>query len=226
MILLFAEEDDYYQYVSFFYREGTHPTSAGCLLSNGYVHIALSLGGGRTIRRTLAHELTHNSLVHLRLPTWLGEGLALSFERTAVLVQDSLLDEPELRDQHLAFWNSENIQKFWSGVSFWEAGDSVKLSYSLAEILIHLLFSYKGDFGNFVKEARRDDAGQTAALNFIGVDLGQLASTFLGDGNWRPNRKAMIQCWEEAKKADVLPDDTSQGESAEGQPANERTGPV
>ncbi len=222
VILLFTEEDDYYQYLSFFHKEGVHPASAGCLLTTGYVHIALSYGDGRSIRRVLAHELTHNSVVHLWLPTWLNEGLALSFERTAVLVQDSLLDDPELRDQHLAFWNPENIQKFWSGVSFWEPGDSNKLSYSLAEILTHLLFSYKGDFGNFIKAARGDDAGQTAALDFLGVDLGQLAGTFLGEGNWRPNRKAMIQSWETTKRDAVASpgDSSTSGQSAEeGQPA-------
>jgi hypothetical protein len=40
VILLFEEQDDYYQYVSYFYHDGTHPTSGGCLLARGYVHIA------------------------------------------------------------------------------------------------------------------------------------------------------------------------------------------
>jgi hypothetical protein len=200
VILLFTEEDDYYQYVSFFHREGVHPASGGCLIPTGYVHLAMPYGDGRTIRRVLAHELVHNSLVHLQLPAWLNEGLALSFERTAVFVQDSLLDDPYLRDRILAFWNSENIQKFWSGVSFWEPGDPHELSYSLAEILLKLLLSGQGDLGSFIKEARWEDAGQTAALDHFGTDLGQLAATFLGEGDWRPNRKAMIACWEAAKQ--------------------------
>lgn len=40
VIVLFAEEDDYYQYVSWYHQEGTHPMSGGCLLCDGYVHIA------------------------------------------------------------------------------------------------------------------------------------------------------------------------------------------
>jgi hypothetical protein len=41
LILRFAEEDDYHQYVSYFHRQGNHPTSGGCLSSaGGHVHIA------------------------------------------------------------------------------------------------------------------------------------------------------------------------------------------
>src|SRR5215831_8544774 len=41
IILLFAEGDDYYQYLSYFYPEGVHPASGGCLLTRDYVHIAI-----------------------------------------------------------------------------------------------------------------------------------------------------------------------------------------
>src|SRR5262249_12426983 len=42
VLLLFAERDDYYQYVSDFHGEGIHPGSGGCLIHTGYVHIAIS----------------------------------------------------------------------------------------------------------------------------------------------------------------------------------------
>jgi len=35
-------------------------------------------------------------------------------------------------------------------------------------------------------------------MDILGVDLGEIAGTFLGEGNWRPQRKAMIACWESA----------------------------
>jgi hypothetical protein len=105
----------------------------------------------------------------------------------------------ELRDRHLAFWNAESIQKFWTGVSFGEAGDSNELSYSLAEIIVNLLLSQSKNFGEFVKHADWHDAGQTAALDVFGSDLGATAGTFLGEGSWCPRRKAMVECWEAAK---------------------------
>jgi hypothetical protein len=199
MMFLFAEEDDYYQYVSYFHRDGVHPTSGGCLIHGGYVHIAIPYSGGRRIRQTLAHELMHNCVAHLRLPLWLNEGLAVTFDRTVAQWQRPTLDH-DLRDRHFAFWSPLNIQEFWSGTSFGKPGDSNELSYSLAEILVNLLLSESKYFGLFVQHADWNDAGQTAALDILGVDLGSTAATFLGEGNWRPNRKAIVDCWHAVKK--------------------------
>lgn len=197
VILLFAEDDDYYQYVSYFYGEGVHPASGGCLIHQDYAHIAMFMGDGRSIRTMLAHELTHNSVVHLQLPLWLNEGLAVLFQRTASEWQAQVLEE-DLRERHFAFWNPETIQEFWAGVSFGKPGEPNELSYSLAEILVRLLLQQPEHFGGFVQNARWEDAGQTAALDWVGQDLGILAATFLGEGNWRPSRKAIVACWKAA----------------------------
>ena len=76
-------------------------------------------GDGKYVRQGLAHELAHNSVVHLPLPAWLNEGLAILVERAAGYVQRPILDH-ELRERHLSFWNPGNIQKFWAGDSFQE----------------------------------------------------------------------------------------------------------
>jgi len=199
VILLFQEEDDYYQYVSYFYQEGNHPTSGGCLIRKGYVHIAAPYEPFE-IRQTLAHELTHNCVVHLKLPVWLNEGLAMLFQRSLATVRRPLLDY-ELKERHLAFWNPENIQEFWSGISFQKPGDSNELSYSLAEIVLTLLLEKRGDWGAFLNQAQWGDAGQTAAIDCLGADLGDVMSTFLGEGDWRPRRKAMVTLWESNKKS-------------------------
>lgn len=199
VILVFAEQDDYYQYVSYFYRDGTHPTSGGCLLHKDYIHIAMPYEP-RSLRQTIAHELAHNCVVHLKLPLWLNEGLAQFFQRAAATMPRPLLDH-ELRERHLAFWNQQNIQEFWTGISFRKPGDSNELSYSLAEILLHLLSEYRGDWGAFIKNADWRDGGQTAAIDFLAADLGNVAGTFLGEGDWRPRRKEMVGAWEAAKKA-------------------------
>jgi hypothetical protein len=151
VILLFLDKDDYYQYVSYFHRDGTHPTSGGCLVFKGYVHIAAPYEPFG-LRQMLAHELTHNCVVHLRLPLWLNEGLAVKFQRAIAGTNRPVLDY-ELKERHLAFWNPENIQEFWSGVSFRKPGDSNELSYSLAEIMLTLLLEQPGDWGAFLKQA-------------------------------------------------------------------------
>lgn len=198
-ILLFVEEDDYYQYVSYFHHEGIHPASGGCLISRGgYVHIAAPYDP-QWFRPMLAHELTHNCMVHLRLPLWLNEGLAVMIERTVTTTRYPVLDG-ELKDRHLTFWNAETIQEFWSGISFRKPAESNTLSYSLAEIVLTLLLERGGDWSAFVKEAQRADAGQTAALGCLDVDLGNVMSVFLGDGDWQPRRRAMVSLWESEKK--------------------------
>jgi hypothetical protein len=199
VILLFLEEDDYYQYVSYFHRDGTHPTSGGCLIYKGYVHIAAPYEPFG-LRQMLAHELSHNCVVHLKLPLWLNEGLAMMFQRAIAGTRRPVLDY-ELKERHLAFWNPENIQEFWSGISFQKPGDSNELSYSLAEIMLTLLLEQPGDWGAFLKQAQWGDAGQTAAIECLGTDLGAVMSTFLGEGDWRPRRKAMVTLWELSKKA-------------------------
>jgi hypothetical protein len=202
VILLFSEDDDYYQYVSYFHREGIHPTSGGCLIHRGYVHIAAPYEPFG-IRAMLAHELTHNLVVHLPLPLWLNEGLATTIQRAASTNPRPILDH-ELRGRHLAFWNRENIQEFWAGTSYRKPGDSNHLSYSLAEIMLKLLQERHGNWSAFLKQAHWNDAGQTAALECLDTDLGDVMATFLGEGNWRPQRKAIVALWEAAKK--IAPD--------------------
>ena len=199
VILLFSEQDDYYQYVSYYHHDGTHPTSGGCLIHRDYVHIAAPYEPFG-IRAMLAHELVHNCVVHLTLPLWLNEGLATTFQRAAQARPRPILDH-EMREKHLAFWNPENIQEFWAGVSFKKPGDSNDLSYSLAEITLNLLLERRGNWSAFLKQAHWNDAGQTAAIECLDVDLGAVMTTFLGEGNWRPQRKAMVALWEAQTKS-------------------------
>jgi hypothetical protein len=174
VILLFSEDDDYYQYVSYYHEEGIHPTSGGCLIHRDYVHIAAPYEPFG-IRAMLAHELVHNCVVHLTLPLWLNEGLATTFQRAAQARPRPILDH-DLREQHLAFWNRESIT-------------------------LNLLLERRGNWSGFLKQAHRSDAGQTAAIEFLDVDLGAVMATFLGEGNWRPQRKVMAALWEAAKRS-------------------------
>ena len=84
-------------------------------------------------------------------------------------------------------------------------GDAQKLSYSLAEILVHIIASDHAGFLDFLRHAHYADAGQTAALDYLGVSLAEPASIFLGPGSWRPYRKAIAECWaEEAGRRKTL----------------------
>jgi len=189
VILRFTEIDDYYAYIAHFYSEGEHATSAGIFLRGGYCHIAyyeqLQMDSERM---TLAHELAHNLVANLPLPCWLNEALAEAFE--ADLVGRRFAAVPrDLHAEHEAFWNAETIQEFWRGKSF-HTVKGQRVSYSLAQVLLDIInreVRPPGDvFRRFVKQSTWQDAGEAAALEQLEVGLGEIASVFLGEGDWTP----------------------------------------
>ena len=217
VMLVFAEEDDYYQYVSYYERDGIHPRSGGVYIHLGYGHIAMPWQTEFQATSTIVHELTHECVAHLSLPIWLNEGVAVVLEKEITPArgrQRAPVMEHELAERHFAFWNEQNIQSFWAGTSFHEAGDSNELSYSLAEVLVRLLTEKGKPFLDFLNQAQGDDAGQTAALEILGTSLGDIAGTFLGEGDWRPRRKAIVDCWKAAGWMPPVPADNPEGKSS------------
>lgn len=217
VVMLLSDEDDYYQYLSQFCDRDTIPGSLGFHVERGLPHIVVKLTTELEAAQTLAHELTHSCLVHLPIPLWLNEGIAMRLQRVtagafaprshegatsslwaAMINWVPPLMWDELAERQYAFWNERNIQSFWAGTSFSDFQESVDLSYNLAEVLVTLLGENREEFLQFVGRAHYDDAGQTAALDSLGLSLGDAAATFLGDGNWRPVRKALVECWTSA----------------------------
>ena len=191
VLLLFADPEDYFTYISYFYPEGTHALSAGVFIRLGCAHIALPMTDISRVQRILIHELVHDLLCHLPIPKWLNEGLAQMIDRPAQRSQ--FLLDVDMVDRHRGFWSEQNIQTFWAGKSFGIPGDSNQLSYDLGEILTSLLAEKGADFIDFIKHADWRDGGQDAAVTILNVDLGEVLGGFLGPGNWRPQRKAIAE---------------------------------
>jgi hypothetical protein len=157
-------------------------------------------------------------VAHLRLPLWLNEGVAVTLQKAIAPTprspgqsdQDALFTATidwrppmmwdELAERHFSFWNKVNIQEFWAGTSFFKPGSSSELSYSLAEVFVKLITerTTPAAFRDFLKTVQQDDAGQTMAMEILGIQLEEISRTFLGEGDWRPKRKEMVQCWERA----------------------------
>jgi len=215
VILIFSDEDDYYEYVAYHTPDGEQAASSGVCVHTGYTHIAAPWQDPRSTASIIVHELIHGGLSHLPLPLWLNEGVAVTLERAiapptralgeshqATLDAD-LLDWrapvmwDELAERHFNFWTGQNIQSFWAGTSFYIPGDSNELSYSLAEVLFKHLTERadRAAFHAFLRRATQEDAGQSAAVEILGVDLGEIAGTFLGTGSWRPRRQSIAECW-------------------------------
>jgi hypothetical protein len=189
VILRFTEDDDYYRYISYFDPDGEYAGSGGRFLSGGYMHIAYPHTDMRDVdRATLVHELSHNLLASFPLPLWLDEALALAFA-TDLAGSSKPLVTRDLAEEHRAYWNPQTIQEFWRGLSFSKV-EGQKLAYGLAGILLNLIATElrppPAQFRDFVLHAHRKDAGQSAALEYLGTDLSDLVATFLGPGEWAP----------------------------------------
>jgi hypothetical protein len=216
LLMLISEMDDYDAYVSPFQPEGTSVASAGMQIRTGFPQIVVHFTSWHDGLTTMAHEMSHACVAHLPLPFWVDEGIALTIQKrigdvpppegwsdaaTIWSIQSQwtppLLTE-EIADRHHAFWDEERLQGFWAGTLFHQPGDPSELSYSLAELLVHLIAQDFGNWLDFLARARWGDAGQTAALDCFGKDLGEIAGTFLGEGEWRPVRKKMVELWKAA----------------------------
>lgn len=183
VVMLFSNSDQYYSYIAGFYPDGDHAQSSGLFLRRGYAHIALPVAQ-YGMAHILVHELTHNCLAHLPIPSWINEGMARTFERLICGFYTPVLDG-DLAERHHEFWTPERIQDFWKGAAFNDSSAN-ELSYSLTEIFIELAAQERKDFAGFLAHATYKDRGAAAAKQYLGKSLGELAGTFLGPGDWEP----------------------------------------
>jgi hypothetical protein len=138
--------------------------------------------------RWMAHGVPFHFLGHLHLPAWLYCGLGTALYIDLAGGRFAVLDE-DLLEVHHHCWTEESIQDFWSGNLFaheeWR-----ELAYNLADVLMDIvrreLRPDAGKLQRFFQEASREDAGEAAAQRFWGVGLGEIATVFLGEGDWSP----------------------------------------
>ena len=186
VVLMFNDQDSYYQYMSYFYpEEGEFILSSGVFLNADYGHFALPFLEMSAAEATSAHEMTHACLRHLPIPLWLNEGFAVTVEEE-ICGYLPLEMTNERFAEHAQFWNSETIQEFWSGFSFNRTDDGSELSYELARYCVKALAHDYDVFSNFANAARFEDGGESAAINAFGGSLGGLIQQFFGDGDWSP----------------------------------------
>ncbi len=183
--IIFKDLDHYYDYVGGFYPEdGEFGISSGMYINNGYGHFVFPTQDMDYAEPIAVHELTHACLSHLPIPNWLNEGLAVLMEE--VLANNTLYIDKEIVAKHHHYWNSENIQEFWSGASFYASDEGQELSYHLAHILLRNISQDFTALVEFTNLAKAEDAGEAAAMQTIGLSIGDLVASFLGEGDWKP----------------------------------------
>jgi hypothetical protein len=190
VLLLVDDEETYYHYVSVYYPEdGEFAFSGGMFINTGCPHFVARRMDLHAMEAVIAHELTHSSLAHLKLPLWLDEGIAVNTEQRLVGVLPKQQTPQQLRAMHLKFWNPETIQQFWAGPSFQRTDDGNLLSYELARILVDHMSRDWSAFAQFLQAADREDAGAAAAHRHLSMNLGEAVCALLEqrfDAAWTP----------------------------------------
>jgi len=197
VVVTLRDANEYYRYISPYYSDGEHGSSAGVHIRQGYPHVALHGKHLWLLENTLAHELTHVALRHLSMPQWLEEGLAQMVEHD--MTGRSLLSVgTEMAGRHKRYWGKHGMDEFWRGDGFSRPGKVQELSYQLAEILVRLLVEDSRPrwfglvrkpqqrFFAFLQGAKVADCGEGACTDLLGFGLSDLAGRFLGQGSWSP----------------------------------------
>jgi hypothetical protein len=180
VVIILPNEDDYYQYVSEYYpQEGEFAFSGGMFIHHGYGHFVFCKGSMDAMEPTLVHELTHALVAHLSIPAWVNEGLAVNTERRWS-PRPPEYQPHELAKKHSRFWNDETMQQFWSGKSYLRPDEGNVLSYDLAQRLIALIGQDHERLTRFVNMSSSQDSGSQAALEVLGMTLGELTEEAIG----------------------------------------------
>ncbi|MEQ1662099.1 MAG: hypothetical protein ABL877_05345 [Thiobacillus sp.] len=190
LLILFDDDEAYYHYVARYYPdEGEFAASSGMYLDHGCGHFVSMQTEFHALEPVIAHEMTHACLGHLPLPAWLNEGLAVNTENRLAPRGQPLYTPEQMQDKHRQFWGENEIQEFWSGKSFLRADDGNLLSYDLAQTLVAHFAADWDVFKRFANAADLADAGSSAAVTHLGVDLGLAASALLEKphhAGWNP----------------------------------------
>ncbi|WP_086930865.1 hypothetical protein [Agarilytica rhodophyticola] len=191
VLILLDDNDSYYQYISQ-YESSEEAISGGMFIRIPIPHFVARNEDLYILEATLIHELTHSALNHYALPVWVDEGLAVNTEQRLVSTSRPIYKPEALLRKHREYWSEDRIQDFWSGRSFQMNGDSMTLSYELAQILIQHLSEDWESFKNFVRDASYEDAADKSAKQHCAVDLGISVAAFLNkEGKYGPRPS----CW-------------------------------
>jgi hypothetical protein len=209
LLIVFDDQQQYYDYVSFYYPErGEFGFSGGMYISRGAGHFVTVKDDLRAIEPTIAHEMTHACLSHLPLPLWLNEGIAVNTESRLVRPPSQLATPQQMRDKHRRFWGESELQQFWSGKSFGRPDEGQALSYDLARVMVEQLAKDWEPFKRFAAAADFKDGGAAAAHEHLGTSLGFIAAALL-------EKDASPACDPQPERWEVTPDDTPRSASTE-----------
>lgn len=189
ILVVCADTEDYFRYIAQYYPEEQEIVrSSGVFLSEGCGHFVTMDADLTFMEPVIIHELTHSYLMHLSIPTWLNEGIAVNVEHRLAGQQRGEFTPMQMMVKHQDYWTASTIQAFWSGKAF-HIQDSSMLAYDLATNMVTHLAKNWAIFTQFALNAHWEDAGAQAAQQELGISLGEYVCLMLDkayDANWEP----------------------------------------
>ena len=184
VILCFGSVAEFYDYIAPLFPEGSYGGVGGVCVRDGDTHIALPdtrVG----VEATLVHEMVHVCLGD-DVPAWLQEGVAEIVPEHVSAQRRPPMTEREVR-RHRHHWAKRGLNAFWAGGGFSDDDRGQELSYELAYVLVSILVGdHRQRVPAFLRAAKTSDFGASAAEDHLGMTLGELATQFLGPGDWEP----------------------------------------
>lgn len=184
VVLIAPNHDDFVGYILEYHQEGEYAVPGGVYLNQGFGHFVLPTADLTLHSPVLAHELCHALIGPRDIPLWVNEAVTQNVEYQLTRRNPYVLDRAIVQE-HRAYWNPNRMRSFWSGNSFSEPDEGSRLSYHLARFLLNAISQYgKEHTMQFVLEASCDDAGFGAAKSVLDLDLTDVVTEFLGEGEW------------------------------------------
>jgi hypothetical protein len=197
VILRFATEETYGQYMAAFLPDGESPLSLADIVHPPgpawCQHLVITDEIVGNVQLSCAELLPEFYLGHLRNPQWLSFAIGRSIADVASPRASSSLffnagARPEQEMQEFRqFWRENDAQGFWSGRFFEEGGVDFLHGARLATLLFGMIREMgEAEAIAFVEHAHAEDGGQGAARKYLGQSLGDFLTEIFGEGNWEP----------------------------------------
>lgn len=214
-VLLFDSSEAYYEYKASYFQAGDYGGSgAMCVTEDDYVHLVINGLSTEQYQPSLAHELTHAVVKHLNLPRWLEEGLTQLIDDGYKSPWTQFSLDPKETRKLREYWNDCGLKEFWWGSAFYLPDEGQLHSYQLAAALKRILVrDHKPLLNEFLLAANEADAGDHACRTILKCTLPDLATQFLGEGDWQaepPDATAYVRRaqyrWQNKERASARDD--------------------
>ena len=193
LIIEIQDSENYYKYISHYFTEKDqdtgeviYPQSAGCMVSDGYMHIVLGHQAKAYLSAIIAHELTHIWLAWYRPPLWLNEGVATNAEAIFTGAQSAYFQESNV-ERAFEKWTADLFESFLSG-ELYKDYKATNMCYRLSFMTVRNMIMQRIDWLSLLQKIRDQQDIKQSILLVTGKTIsdflpGQIREDIFGPQN-------------------------------------------